>query len=82
MKPSSLTTPASEEANPGGQHRFTRAEYDRLTPFQQGLVTYLQGQWNKNVPNWNFYRRDSKQHREFTEGEQRGVMITQDGDDE
>ena len=70
------------EGNPGGQTRLTRAEYDRLTPFQQGLVTYMQGAWNKDVPNANLYRRGSKQHRAFTEGEQRGVQIAQDSDDE
>ena len=77
-----MITPSSDESNPGGQHRFTRAEYNRLTPFQQGLITYLQGAWNDNVPNANIYRRGSKQFREFTEGEQRGVQIAQDGDDE
>lgn len=78
----STATSNEDDKNPGGQHRFTRAEYDKLTPLQQGLVTYMQGQWNKNVPNANIYRPGTKQHREFTEGEQRGVMIAQDGDDE
>ncbi len=68
--------------NPGGQRRMTRAEYNMLNAFQQGLVTYMQGAWNPNVPNANIYRRGSKQHREFTEGEQRGVLIAQDSDDE
>ena len=72
----------SDEKNPDGQRRITRSEYDRLNLFQQGLVTYMQGAWNSNVPNANIYRRGSKQHREFTEGEQRGVMIAQESDDE
>ena len=71
-----------DSKNPGGQRKLSRAEYDRLNPFQQGLVTYMQGAWNPSVPNANIYRKGSKQHRAFTEGEQRGVLIAQDSDDE
>lgn len=77
--PSDRATPS---AILGGQRRFTRAEYDRLAPFQQGLITYMQGAWNKDVQNSNIYRRGTKQYDEFTKGEQRGVQIAQDGDDE
>ena len=66
------------DANPGGQRRLTRAEYNRLTPLQQGFVTYMQGAWNPEVPNRNIYRLGSKQHREFTEGEQRAVMVVKE----
>lgn len=71
-----------EEQNPGGQRRVSRAEYDRMTPAQQGFVTYMQGQWNKEVPNANAYRKGSKQHREFNEGEQRAAIAAGEGDDE
>lgn len=82
MSAGRLDTPDVQERNPGGQHRFTRAEYDRLTPLQQGLISYLQGAWNKNVPEECPHPRDSKQAREWHEGQRRGVLIAQDGDDE
>lgn len=69
-------------ANPGDQHRFTRAEYDRLNAFQQGLVSYMQGAWNDQVPEECLYPRESKSWREWHDGQQRGVQIAQDGDDE
>lgn len=70
------------DKNPGGQTRLTRAEYRKLTPVQQGLVSYMQGAWNRNVPEKCPYKKDSKQAREWHDGQQRGVMIALDGDDE
>lgn len=69
------------DRNPGGQRRVTRAEYDRLDPAQQGFVTYMQGAWNDQVPNFNQYRQGSKQHREFSEGEQRAIIVAQDSEE-
>lgn len=80
MKGSPLT-PGDEE-NPGGQHRFSRTEYDRLTPFQQGLVSYMQGAWNDGIPEKCPYESGCRAWREWNEGQQRGVQIAQDGDDE
>lgn len=75
--------PSSDpDKNPGGQRALTRSEYDRLTPRQQGFVTYMQGAWNPAVPNFNQYRPGSKQHREFTEGEQHAVIVAQDSETE
>lgn len=65
-----------------GQHRFTRAEYKKLTPFQQGMVSYMQAAWNKNVPEKNPFPKGSRARREWIDGQRRGVMIAQDGDDE
>ena len=61
---------------------FTRAEYDRLNAFQQGVVSYMQGQWNKEVPEHCFYPRGTQSWGEWHDGQQRGVQIAQDGDDE
>ena len=71
-----------QEANPGDQYRFTRAEYDRLNSFQQGLVSYMQAAWNKDVPEKCYYTRGSKDWTNWHKGQERGVMIAQDGDDE
>ena len=79
-EPSNLLSRCDQESNPGGQRRITRAEYDRLDPAQQGFVTYMQGAWNPEVPNWNPYRLGSKQHREFTQGEQCAVIEAQDSE--
>lgn len=74
-------TPCDEQ-NPGGQTRITRAEYNKMTPTQQGLVSYMQGAWNKNVPERNPYRKGTKQWREWIDGQHRGVLIAQESDDE
>lgn len=68
--------------NPGGQRKFSRAEYDRLNAFQQGLVSYMQSAWNGNVPAKCYYQRDSIAWTDWHKGQQRGVMLAQDGDDE
>lgn len=72
---------ANPDENPGGQRAVSREEYDRLNPTQQGFLTYMQGQWNPAVPNACPYRRGTKQHREFTEGEQRAVIVAQDSEE-
>lgn len=68
--------------NPGGQTRLTRAEYVRLNAFQQGLVSYMQAAWNDQIPDRCFYPRGSQAWREWHDGQQRGVMIAQESDDE
>lgn len=70
------------EQNPGGQRRFTRKEFDALSPYQQGVVSYMQAAWNKDVPDKSPYAEGEKGYREWLKGRQRGVMIAQDGDDE
>ena len=77
-----MNKPSTDEANPGGQHRFTRSEYAKLPPFQQGVVSYMQSAWNKNVPERNPYPKGSKAWHEWNDGQHRGVLIAQDGDDE
>ena len=69
-------------SNPGSQRRLTRAEYNRLNPVQQGIVSYMQGAWNTDVPEKCPYKHGTKQASEWADGQQRGVMIAQDGDDE
>lgn len=60
---------------------LTRAEYDALTPRQQGYASYMQGAWNSNVPNFNDYRVGTKAREEFSRGEAAAMMEAQEGDD-
>ena len=57
---------------------ITNEEYDKMSPRQQGYVTYMQGQWNSNVPNANIYALDTDEGKEFQEGERAGVLEAQD----
>ena len=72
----------TDESNPGGQQRFSRIDFDALSPYQQGVVSYMQAAWNSVIPDDSPYPEDSKQYREWLRGRQRGVQIAQDGDDE
>lgn len=41
----------------------------------------MQGHWNKDVPNFNEYRKGSANRKEFERGEFAAVLEAQDGDD-
>jgi hypothetical protein len=72
----------TSEANPQRAARaLTRAQYDKLTPFEKGYATYMQAEWNKAVPKACEYEDGSKQRKEFERGEFAAVLEAQDGDD-
>lgn len=62
---------------------ITREEWDKLTPFEQGLTLYLQ----QHLPGSELadtrcpYAPGSAEHRAFMAGEQRGVLIAQDSEE-
>ncbi len=58
----------------------SRAEFDSLTPYQQGYVSYIQGQWNPDVPNSQVYRRDTEAGKEFERGSFAAMLLIQDID--
>lgn len=57
---------------------ITTAEYEKLTPKEQGFVTYMQAEWNPSVPKQNFYVKGSPEHSQFEEGLQEAVLVAQD----
>jgi hypothetical protein len=68
-------------ANPGGQRAVTRDEYDDMNPYQQGFVSYMQGAWNKEIPDFCPYPEGSKQETKFADGEIAAMLLAQDSDD-
>ena len=63
------------------QKGSTKKDYDKMIPRQKGYVSYMQGQWNPEIPNANPYYHDTDEGKEFATGEQQGVLEVQEGDD-
>jgi hypothetical protein len=61
---------------------ISRKQYDKLTPKQQGIVAYMQGAWNKEIPKLPDYERGSDKWDEYCEGETLAMFSCIDGDDE
>lgn len=47
---------------------LTREEYDALSPESQGYVSYMQGEWNPDIPDANPYPKGSLKHMEWQNG--------------
>jgi len=65
-----------------GKHHVTKAEYDKLTPRQQGYVVYMQAAHPhselKHVE--NHYPLYSKQWKEYEEGAVKACLEAQDSE--
>jgi hypothetical protein len=61
---------------------ITKERYDKLTPKQQGYASYMQGAWNKNIPNACPYEKGTKEYGQFAEGSQVAILEVQDYDDD
>ncbi len=60
---------------------YTRAEYDAMSPYAQGYVSYCQAAWNKDVPECCPHPADSPQQRDWNEGQHDACLDVQDEDD-
>jgi hypothetical protein len=62
---------------------LTKAEYDKLKPYQQGYIHYMQeahpGSELAGLP--NPYSRDSKEHSQWDEGQMAAMLDVQDQED-
>ena len=72
----------AEQQYPGGQTPFTRADFDALTPEQQGYVSYYQAAWNKNIPDEPSHLLNSIHRRAWERGRVKAAIEVQEGDDE
>jgi hypothetical protein len=53
----------------------TRAEYDKLKPYEQGYVTYMRASWpGARLPKRNPYPKGSKKAAEWTRGTLAAVL--------
>lgn len=62
----------------------TRADYNKMTPFQQGFCSYFYSAWpDSEVPNesHNPYPVSTPAHEMFLMGVQKAVQIAQDSEE-
>ena len=62
----------------------TRAEWERMTPMEQGFCSYMYGNLPGNdVPEeWQCpYEVGTEKYRQFVEGSQRAALVAQDSED-
>ena len=52
--------------------------YRRMTPHDQGYVSYMQGAWNKEIPDRNPYDAASPEAKEWNRSNQRAMLNVQD----
>jgi len=62
---------------------ITLAEWQKMSPFDQGYVWYLQAEWptSELAGTKNPHAKDTDAWKAFCEGEQRGVLEAQDGEE-
>ncbi len=63
---------------------LTKAEYNKLKPFDQGYVVYMQAEWPMSELKGlgNPYPRGSRQSKQWNAGGSAAMMSVLDGDDE
>lgn len=60
----------------------TRAEFDAMTPRQQGYCCYMFACWpGSKIPKRCPYKPGSMEYVEFREGEQHAVIVAQDSEE-
>lgn len=60
---------------------LTAEQYQNLGPWQQGWASYMQGAWNKNIPDANPYKVSTPPHEEWKAGNQMAMLDVQDGEE-
>ena len=66
-----------------GWHLVSRAEWQKLAPFRQGYIFYMQASWwtSELKDEGNPYAEGTPQWTAFREGEQRAMLSAQDGEE-
>lgn len=65
-----------------GQKLTTPEAYNKMTPWQQGYVTYMEAAHpGSQIPKKCPYERGTKERERWDEGAQHTVLIAQDCDD-
>jgi len=59
----------------------TKELYDELSPFRQGYISYMQGAWNKDVPESNPYQETDKAFNAWKDGNFQAMLDVQDGEE-
>jgi len=64
-------------------HLITRAEWKKLSPFDQGYVLYMQGAWptSELAGAKNPYQKDTPDWTDFCHGERRAMLSAQDSEE-
>jgi hypothetical protein len=70
-----------DSKNPGGQRKVTAAEYKMLPAASQGFVSYMQAEWNPDVPKECPYAAGTKAATEWHEGSQQAIFVVMDGEE-
>lgn len=57
----------------------TKEVYERLAPYTQGYVSYLQSKWNEAIPAENIYTKGTEEYKNFDKGYAAGILDDPEG---
>lgn len=60
---------------------ITKENYARLSEWEQGYISYMQGAWNKNVDNENPYDISTPKYEQFNAGSIQAMLNVQDSEE-
>lgn len=63
------------------QEKISLERYNSLSVKGQGYASYMQGAWNKDIPDKCPYSEDSKEHKLWYEGQFVALLEVQDGEE-
>lgn len=66
-----------------GWHLISRDAWQKLSPFDQGFILYMQGAWptSELADVTNPHAEGSREHAEFCRGEMSAMLEAQDGEE-
>ena len=62
-------------------HPTSKEVYEKLSPFKKGYVSYMEGSWNKNIPESNPYQESDKEFHAWKDGNFQAMLDVQDGEE-
>lgn len=68
-------------AGPPGQVAVTKEVYESVSAWEQGYISYMQGAWNKDVPDKNPYPVSTPAYEMWGNGNQAAMLQVQDGEE-
>lgn len=61
--------------------KISKKEYlNKYTPYSQGYINYMQGAWNKEIPDENLYKYGTQEYAEFNQGNFQAMLDCQDSE--
>ena len=63
------------------QKPITKEKYNKLDPYSQGYICYMQAAWNKNISDENPYKEEEKAYYDWKDGNFQAMLDCQDSEE-